>query len=100
MSRRYCVQEVLCLGGIVSRRYCVQDVLCLGGIVSRRYCVQEVLCLGGIVSRRYCVQEVLCLGGIVKLLKQGFLYHKLRKTFAKFYNRHFDLVELFLDKID
>ena len=30
-----------------------------------------------------------------KLLKQGFLYHKLRKTFAKFYNRHFDLVEQF-----
>jgi len=25
-----------------------------------------------------------------KLLKQGFLYHKLRKTFAKFYNRYFD----------
>ena len=24
-------------------------------------------------------------------LKQGFLYHKLRKTFAKFYNRHFKL---------
>jgi len=30
-----------------------------------------------------------------KLLKQGFLYHKLTKTFAKFYNRHFDLVEQF-----
>jgi len=30
-----------------------------------------------------------------KLLKQGFLYHKLRKTFAKFYNRHFDLVQQF-----
>jgi len=28
-----------------------------------------------------------------KLLKQGFLYHKLRKTFGKFYNRHFDLVK-------
>ena len=25
-----------------------------------------------------------------KLLKQGLLYHKLRKTIAKFYNRHFD----------
>jgi len=30
-----------------------------------------------------------------KLLKQGFLYHKLRKTFGKFYNRHFDLVKQF-----
>jgi len=30
-----------------------------------------------------------------KHLKQGFLYYKLRKTFAKFYNRHFDLVEQF-----
>jgi len=30
-----------------------------------------------------------------KLLKQAFLYHKLRKTFGKFYNRHFDLVEPF-----
>ena len=30
-----------------------------------------------------------------KLLKQGFLYHKLRKTFGKFYNRNFDLVEPF-----
>jgi len=30
-----------------------------------------------------------------KLLKQGFLYHKLRKRFAKFYNRHFDLVKQF-----
>jgi len=30
-----------------------------------------------------------------KLLKQGFLYHKLRKAFGKFYNRHFDLVKQF-----
>ena len=30
-----------------------------------------------------------------KLLKQGLLYHKLRKTFAKFYNRHFYLVKQF-----
>jgi len=30
-----------------------------------------------------------------KLLKQGFLFHKPRKTFAKLYNRHFDLVEQF-----
>jgi len=28
-------------------------------------------------------------------LKHGFLYHKLRKTFANFLNRHFDLVEQF-----
>ena len=28
-----------------------------------------------------------------KLLKQAFLYYKLRKTFSKFYNRFFDLVK-------
>ena len=26
-----------------------------------------------------------------KLLKQGYRYHKLRKTFSKFYRRHYDL---------
>ena len=26
-----------------------------------------------------------------KLLKQGYLYHKLRKTFSKFYRRYYDL---------
>ena len=28
----------------------------------------------------------------VKLLKQGYRYHKLRKAFSKFYRRHFELV--------
>ena len=28
-----------------------------------------------------------------KLLKQGYRYHKLRKAFSKFYNRHFELIE-------
>ena len=27
-----------------------------------------------------------------KLLKQGYRYHKLRKTFSKFYRRYYDLV--------
>ena len=27
-----------------------------------------------------------------KLLKQGHQYHKLRKTFSKFYRRHYNLV--------
>ena len=27
-----------------------------------------------------------------KLLKQGYIHHKLRKAFSKFYCRHFDLV--------
>ena len=27
-----------------------------------------------------------------KPLRQGYIYHKLRKTFSKFYRRHFDLV--------
>ena len=30
-----------------------------------------------------------------KLLKQGYRYHKLRKTFSKFYRRHYDLISIF-----
>ena len=30
-----------------------------------------------------------------KLLKQGYLYHKLRKTFPKFYRRYYDLISKF-----
>ena len=30
-----------------------------------------------------------------KLLKQGYLYHKLRKTVSKFYRRYFDLISKF-----
>ena len=30
-----------------------------------------------------------------KLLQQGFRYHKLRKTFSKFYRRHYELVSKF-----
>ena len=30
-----------------------------------------------------------------KLLKQGFWYHKLRKTFSKFYRRYYDLISKF-----
>ena len=30
-----------------------------------------------------------------KLLKQGYRYHKLRKTFAKFYRQYYDLVSGF-----
>ena len=30
-----------------------------------------------------------------KLLKQGYRYHKLRKTFSKFFRRHYDLVSKF-----
>ena len=32
---------------------------------------------------------------IQKLLKQGYRYHKLRKTFAKFYRRYYDLISKF-----
>ena len=27
-----------------------------------------------------------------KLLRQGYIYHKIHKAFSKFYQRHFDLV--------
>ena len=30
-----------------------------------------------------------------KLLQQGYRYHKLRKTFSKFYRRHYELVSNF-----
>ena len=30
-----------------------------------------------------------------KLLKQGYRYHKLRKTFSKFYRRNYDLISKF-----
>ena len=30
-----------------------------------------------------------------KLLKQGYRYHKLRKTFSKFYRRHYELISKF-----
>ena len=30
-----------------------------------------------------------------KLLKQGYMYHKLRKTFSKFYRRYYDLISKF-----
>ena len=30
-----------------------------------------------------------------KLLQQGYLYHKLQKTFSKFYRRHYELVSKF-----
>ena len=30
-----------------------------------------------------------------KLLKHGYLYHKLRKAFSKFYCRHYELISKF-----
>ena len=30
-----------------------------------------------------------------KLLKQGYRYHKLRKTFSEFYRRYYDLISKF-----
>ena len=30
-----------------------------------------------------------------KLLQQGYRYHKLRKTFSKFYRRHYELISNF-----
>ena len=33
--------------------------------------------------------------GTVKLLQQSYRYHKLRKTFSKFYRRHYELVSKF-----
>ena len=31
-----------------------------------------------------------------KLLRQGYLYHKLRKTFSKFYRRRYEFVSKFM----
>ena len=32
----------------------------------------------------------------MKLVKQGCQYHKVRKTFSKFYRRHYNLVSKFI----
>ena len=34
-----------------------------------------------------------------KLLKQGYRYHKIRKTFSKFYRRHYDMVPKFNEEL-
>ena len=34
-----------------------------------------------------------------KFLRQGYRYHKLRKSFSKFYQRHFDLVSKYNFKL-
>ena len=34
-------------------------------------------------------------GSIFRILKQGYRYHKLRKTFSKFYRRYYDLISKF-----
>ena len=34
-----------------------------------------------------------------KLLKQGYRYHKLRKTFSKFYRQYYDLISKFQDEL-
>ena len=48
----------------------------------------------------FCFKQVLTLyfyfhEKIVGLLKQGYRYHKLRKTFSKFYRRYYDLISKF-----
>ena len=35
------------------------------------------------------------IGLSAKLLQQGYRYHKLRKTFSKFYRRHYELISKF-----
>ena len=40
-------------------------------------------------------QVKICFGLLKILLQQGYRYHKLRKTFSKFYRRHFELVSKF-----
>ena len=34
-----------------------------------------------------------------KLLQQGYRYHKLRKTFSKFYHRHYELISKFIVRL-
>ena len=36
--------------------------------------------------------DVIKIGKSAKLLQQGYRYHKLRKTFSKFYRRHYELI--------
>ena len=51
------------------------------------------ICLFGLLE---CLVMLLILKLLtVKLLKQGYRYHKLRKTFSKFYRCDYDLVSKF-----
>ena len=46
-------------------------------------------------SNFYCTwstKESSCKCLMAKLLQQGYRYHKLRKTFSKFYRRHYELI--------
>ena len=39
--------------------------------------------------------DLVCRNVSRKLLQQGYRYHKLRKTFSKFFRRHYELVSKF-----
>ena len=42
-----------------------------------------------------CLVMLPTLAHEIKLLKQSYRYHKLRKTFSKFYRHHYDIVSKF-----
>ena len=53
-------------------------------VLFARYVMQS---LGGFNARNGCLAA--------GLLQRGYRYHKLRKTFSKFYRRHYELISKF-----
>ena len=49
------------------------------------------ICVQGFRKKQYSNQSA----HLLRLLKQGYRYHKLRKTFSKFYRRYYDLISKF-----
>ena len=57
-------------------------------------CISRLLRFAG-VSSRVADFGARNKGLTARLLQQGYRYHKLRKTFSKFYRRHYELVSKF-----
>ena len=56
-------------------------------LMASTFCTILGLLESVIISRNKCITT--------KPLQQGYLYHKLRKTFSKFYRRHYELISKF-----
>ena len=57
---------------------------------------QVKICFGQLkILVRYLMLNARNKSLTAKLLQQGCRYHKLRKTFSKFYRRHYELVSKF-----
>ena len=57
--------------------------------------ISQLIRLARVCNHVAYYERNICL--TAKLLDQGYRYHKLRKTFSKFYRRHYDLISKFND---